>query len=435
MKKSIALINPPSPFLIEERVAYNSGIMRVGTQLKADGHDVEILDFAGDKDYMNTISKIKKYDAFGFSSTTPQFPMVYQMFKSLKKKFPKSQMIIGGAHPSAVGSLLRREVTELNYNALNEFDTIFMGEGENTEKIFDKGWVNGGIVKNIDDTLIPDRTMMDIASYKFKINGKPATNIQTQRGCPYKCDFCCGRDIDMYRKVRMHSPKRVIQEMDELNEKFGFKHFMFYNDEININMKHLKSLCDILKDKPYKHRGFIRTDMIDKHPESVKWMKDAGFVKLCTGIESGSDRILKLINKKTSYDMNLNAAKLIKDAGIHFEAFMLLGHPSETRHDISLTEKWLREAKPDDFDLNLITPYPGSKIYDDAIKSNEFEDYDWEYKGLYFNKPDYSKDDTYYKGIDGQSASNVRTRELSNKELVDLRNKIDKKFKQKLNIK
>lgn len=428
--KSIALINPPSPFLIEERVAYNSGIMRVGTALKADGHDVEILDFAGDKNYMKTLLDIKRYDIFGFSSTTPQFPMVYEMFKVLKKRFPKSQMIIGGAHASAIGSLQIRQLTKANYETLNEFDTVFIGEGENTENIFRKGWINGGIVKNIDDTLIPDRSMMDIASYKFKINGEPATNIQTQRGCPYKCDFCCGRDIPMYNKVRMHSPKRVVKEMDELNKKFGFKHFMFYDDEINVNIKRLKVLCDALKDKPYKHRGFVRTDMIDRFPESIQWMKDAGFVKLCTGIESGSDRILNLINKKTSALMNLRAAKIIKDAGIHFEAFMLFGHPSETRHDIELSKQWLKDAKPDDFDLNLITPYPGSKIYDDAEPSTEFEDYDWEYKGLYFNKPDYSKDATYYKGLDGQSASNIRTRELTNEDLVKLRNDIEKELKQ-----
>ena len=425
----LALINPPSPFLIDERVAYNLGLIRVATHLKADGHDVKLLDFTGDKCYLDNASKVKKYDKYLYSSTSPQFPSTYQIFKILKSLYPNAQHIIGGAHASAISSLKYKGLKDKNIDILNEFDTVFNGEGEDTKSIFKKGWVKGNLIKNIDDTLLPDTSFMDIKSYKYFIFDKPTTNIMTQRGCPHQCVFCCGRDIEMYNHVRTHSPKRVLEELDILNKKYGFESFMFYDDEINLNNNKLEELCKELSTRPYQYRGFIRGDQIVKYPESVKWMKEAGFVKLCAGVESGSDRILELIKKKSTYDINLKARQIVGDNGIHYESFLLLGHPSETLTDIKLTKQWILEAKPDDFDLNIITPYPGSKIYNDAISSTEFKDYKWEWNGLFFNKPDYSKEESYYKGLGSQSASNIRTKELSNDALTKLRDTIEDEVK------
>lgn len=432
---NLALINPPSSFLINERVAYNLGLVRIATQLKAEGHDVELLDFAGDKCYLDNVSKIKKFDKYLYSSTSPQFPSTYQMFKILKSLYPHTQHIIGGAHASAISSIRNKGIKDKNIGILNEFDTIFNGEGEDTTNIFDKGWINGKLIKNIDDTLIPDTSFMEIKSYKFFIFDKPTTNIMTQRGCPHQCTFCCGRDIPMYNHTRTHSPKRVLEELDILNKKYGFESFMFYDDEINLSNSRLEELCKELSNRSYQYRGFIRSDQIVKHPESVKWMKKAGFVKLCAGVESGSDRILQLINKKTTYDINMKARQIIGNEGIHYESFLLMGHPSETLEDVNLTKQWLLEAKPNDFDLNLITPYPGSKIYDESILSMKLKEYEWEWNGLYFNKPDYSKEDSYYKGLNKQSASNIRTETLTNDDLVRLRNEIEIEVKEKLNIK
>ena len=76
--------------------------------------------------------------------------------------------------------------------------------------------------------------------------------------------------------------------------------------------------------------------------------------------------------------------------------------------------------------INLITPYPGSVIYDNAETSDTFNRYKSEYRGLYFNKPDYSKDDSYYKGLNRQSKSDIRTAEISNNKYIELRDFLDK---------
>ena len=422
----IALINPPSPFLINERVFPNIGLVRVATALDKE-HDVMLFDMAGRDDYLDIIKNIAfDFDYYGFSSTTPQFPMVYKMMKKLKKKNNFVSTIVGGPHVNAVGSLKRKGIDDVNIRSLEQFDTIFEGEGENTENIFKKGWQNGGIIKKLDDLPIPNRKFIDILSYKYKLNGVLTTNIQTQRGCPGKCIFCCGRDIPMYNRVRQHSPERVLQEMDELNKQFGYTSFMFYDDEVNLGSNRLEKLCKKLGERDYQHRGFIRSDFIVRKPESAKWMKDAGFVKLCTGVESGSDKILKIIKKGTTYDMNMKARQIIGDAGIHYESFFILGHPSETKEDVGMTLKWLKETKPDDYDINVLTPYPGSKIYNDAKPSTKYEGYNWEYEGLYFNKPDYSKEIVFYKGVGGRSAVNSRTDDMTEEYLHNKREEIEK---------
>ena len=421
--KKIALINPPSPFLINQRVFPNIGIVRVATHLKADKHNVSLFDFAGDKNYMNHLN-IGKFDAYLFSSTTAQFPYTYQLFKGLKSSYPNAQYIIGGVHASAISSIKDNGAQDYNIDTLNEFDTVFNGEGENTENLFKKGWVKGNLIKNIDDTLIPDFTFIDIKSYKYSMFNQRTANIMTQRGCPFQCNFCCGRDIEMYNKTRFHSPERVIEEMDRLNKGYGFKSFMWQDDEINLNPNRLGKLCEALTKRDYQHRGFVRSDLIVKYPETVKMLKEAGFVKLCTGVESGSDKVLKNVGKGVTSKENLKAREIIREAGIHYEPFLMIGLPGETKIDVELTVGWMKKAQPNDFDINIMVPYPGSKIYDKAVKSNKFKGYEWEYNGLYFQKPNYSQTSSYFKGINGRAEVNSRTDDMTEEYLNQRREEI-----------
>jgi len=420
----VALINPNSPFLTNERVFPNMGLVRVGTKLRSEGHNVDLFDFAGRNP--NAIKFLGDYDAFGFSSTSPQMPYTMKLLKNLKETHPKAKTIIGGPHASVIYSLREKGIKDPNTQDLERFDTIFAGEGEETSNMFKPGWQKGKLIKDINTTPIPDRSLIDMDSYNYKLFGKRTTSIQTQRGCPNVCTFCCGRDIEMYNKVRQHSPERVIKELDELHMNYGMYSFMWYDDEINVGLNRLEELCDRLSSRPYQHRGFVTSDMIAKHPKSVDWLKRAGFVKLCTGIESGSDRILNLVKKRADSQMNYEARRKIGEAGIHYEAFAMIGFPGETKKDVKMTIDWLKKAKPDDFDIGILTPYPGSKIYNEAVKSDKFPVYDFEYKGLYFNKPNFSKIDTFYRGHKTSTAAHTRTDLMSEKYIHNKRNKIER---------
>ncbi len=444
MEKEIALINPPSPFLIDERVFPNLGLLNVATSMRNKGYSVKVFDLCGDKDYKNTIKEIaKKFRIFGFSSTTPQFPYAFEINRIIKSMNPSSFTIIGGAHASAVYSTIVKLGSEEikndpNIKTLEEFNLIWVGEADeiSLEKNFNnEKWFHSEVIHNIDSIPIADRSFIDIKSYHYKINGRSATTIITQRGCPFNCIFCCGRKIPMYNKFRQHSIKRVIEEMDYLNREFGFDAFMWFDDEININSKRLLELCKELKKRDYIHRGFIRSDLMIQSPELLDVLADAGFVELCTGVESGSDKILKSINKGTTTQINLKVADMIKNKGIRYKAFSLIGHPGETYEDVMKTKKWMIDARPDSFDVTILIPYPGSRIYEEALPSLKYKDYSYEYKdGLFFNKIDFSKEHSHYKGILGEYVSHVRTNELEAEELVKLRDKLEREIKSELGM-
>ena len=443
MNKRIALINPPSPFLINERVTPNTGILGVATEMKKGGLDVQVFDFCGDVDYKGAMEEISRegFGVYGFSTTSAQFSYTHELLQILRRINPGALAIVGGAHASAMASLRDRmgaeeRANDPNIRALEEFDLIFAGEGEQVpDQLFKPGqkWRTMPLIKDLGSVSIPDRGFFDIKSYHYTIGGLESTSLLTQRGCPFKCKFCCGRNIDTYKKLRFFSPQRVLEELDYLNGEFGFEAFMWQDEEINLSPSRVFELSRLLQKRHYTHRGMVRPDLVTNHPETLGALVDAGFVELCGGIESGSNRILKEIDKGTTAEMNLRAAEMIRGAGMTFKAFLMLGLPSETYEDIELTKKWLLQAKPDSFDLAILQPYPGSIIYDEATTSTRFEGYEVEYDGkLFFNRLDFSKSPSFYKGIPGQYKCSVRTGDLSAEDLVGIRDRLEEEVRQTL---
>ncbi|VVB80594.1 Radical SAM superfamily protein [uncultured archaeon] len=433
--RKILLVNPPSPFLIDERVFPNLGLLNFATTLLSRGQDVEVLDLAGSHSPKEELlKKIDGKDIIGFSSTTPQFSQVYPLARAVKQADPSKYLLLGGAHASAMLSLRGTNPeafnADPNRNSLDLFDTVFSGEAETLDlRAMPRGFVQGEILSSLDETPIADRGLYDILTYRYTIDGKKATTVMTQRGCPFKCKFCSGRQIDMYRKTRSLSPNRIVEELDYLNGEFGFEAFMWFDDELNINSERLKKLAGSMKQRSYIGRGFVRSDLLVRNPATLDYLSDMGFVELCSGVESGSDKILGNIGKGTTSEINTLARKLIEERGMRYKAFTILGHPGETREDVQQTRQWIERNSPDSFDIGILQPYPGSIIYDNAIPSRKFPGFDWEYNGLYFRKPDYSSEETFYKGRAGEYKCNVRTDSLSPEEIVQFREEIEKSLR------
>lgn len=429
----IKLINPPSPFLLDEKVFPSLGLLSVGTALKKHA-DVEIIDLTGEKDLESKLDEHLKFDdIFGITATSAQFNIATKINNYIKKIRPNATTILGGAHANCITEEIGKSLYRSdNLKDLDTFDYIVRGEVENNPikliknigTLISSKYIDLGLA-DLKTTPIPDRSMIDIDSYKFQLDGKKGTTILTQRGCPFRCDFCSGRETEMYGKVRQRSPEQIVEEMDYLNSDFGFESFQWFDDEVNVNPSRLKRLAELLKDKNYKHRGFIRSDLMLKHPESLDYLEQIGFVELCAGVESGSDRILKLIGKNTTYADNAKVARMIMDRGIRFKAFAMVGHPSETKKDLEMTYKWMEDVKPTSHDAAIMTPYPGSKLYDQAKRSKIFKGYDWSYKGLYFNKPRFSQESPFHKGTPGQYHSYVRTKKLTGDDILKARIKLE----------
>ena len=239
----------------------------------------------------------------------------------------------------------------------------------------------------------------------------------------------------------MRTSANIIDELREIHTKFNINGFMFYDDELNVNPKMVELMHGIthlqnLLGTDFRLRGFIKAQLFTD--EQAAAMYAAGFRWILVGFESGSPRILKNINKKSTREENTRCLEIAKRHGLKVKALMSLGHPGESAETAQDTKNWLLQVKPDDFDITLITTYAGTPYYDDAVQDKSRDNvwvYTYNNDRLYSYEVNYSETPKYYKGDpEGGYKSYVFTDYLSPEELVSLRDEIERNVRSQLNI-
>jgi len=410
----IALLVPPSPFLIEPLTFPPLGPLYLSSYLKRAGHDVVVYDY---DDYEMRMrekrwDKVEKADVVGITGTTPQFKDMVHFLGWIKRRdYGKGKVFVaGGPHASSDPQ-----------SCLDAgFDAVVIGDGELAfQEVLQcglKGY-HSHKVSRLDDLPFPDWSAINIKKYHYKVDGSKAMSLITQRGCPYACAFCC--HWEGYRTVSFRSPGNVADEIEQLRGLYDYEAFMFWDDEFNLNRERTLKLCEALKPLEIKFRCFIRANLFDA--EVAQAMKDAGCVEVGCGVESGSQRILNIIGKGTTVEQNTMARNICRMLGIRFKAFTIIGLPSEDEESVKETKEWLRKNEPDDFDVTINTPLPGSPQWEHP------EQYD-----IKFNKEAMRKalyEGTFYKG---PPSSPVATSNLSAQRIVQLRDEIEDEFGRKV---
>ena len=366
---------------------------------------------------------------------------------------------LGGTHASLMHSARKREeskgeigrATKDIDNLLTCFDILVAGDGERA--IFKALEIEKGIVDadNPKDSLfltnsdltelpLPSRHLVDMNSYHYSIEEENATSIICQLGCPFKCTFCGGRNSPFLRRIRTRTTESVVEEIRHLYEKYSFTGFMFYDDELNVSKEWetlLQQLIALQTDigREFKLRGFVKAELFTQRQADL--MYQAGFRWLLTGFESGDERILKNIEKNADVAANTRCIKYAKAAGLKVKALMSIGHAGESKETIRNTKEWLLETKPDDFDCTIITTYPGSPYFDEAVKEGDHYVYTQPKTKdkLYQKSLDYMEESDYYKGDpDGGYISYVWTDFISSDKLVMEREALEKEVREQLRI-
>lgn len=464
-KEPVCLITPPSPFLLDERVFMHLGILKVASSLEQKGYHVEFLDLSGVENFLDVVSdycKSSKIKTFGLTASTPQVPFAVNIAKKIKQVLPNSKIILGGPHVTLMNTASKREVKKglhlsdranLDIQKLvKNFDVLVCGDGELT--IFEALKIKKGIIdadnrkspyfltnQSFSELPLPARHLVDAESYKYEIEGRKSTSLIAQLGCPFKCSFCSGRNSPFLRKIRQRSSDSIISEMRFLYLKYGYTGFMFYDDELNVN-KGLIELLNKITDLQYelgeefRLRGFVKAELFND--EQAAAMYRAGFRWLLTGFESGDEKILKVIKKMAKRSDNTRAVEIAKRHDLKVKALMSIGHAGESMETIENTKNWLLEVQPEEFDCTIITTYPGSPYFDDAVKKDDIYVYTSDVTGdkLYQSNIDYLSELDYYKGDpNGGYVSYVWTDYLNTKEMVVARDNLEKEVREKLNIK
>lgn len=459
----ICLVIPPSAFLLDDRVFMSLGILRVAAVLEQAGSEVEVLDLSGVSNYLEAVDahlEQRPSPVYGLTATTPQMPAASQIRDRIRARRPHARLILGGPHATLVNAAARMENkqqrTGRGQRALASlaaaFDVIVAGDGEMA--IFEALAPHPPALIDADDPHsklfltnerltelpFPARHLVDVGTYHYSIDGVPALSLIAQLGCPFGCGFCGGRLSPFLRRVRMRSTESVIAEIASLHETYGMRGFMLYDDELNVN----PGLPDLMRriarlqqerGETFRLRGFIKSQLFTH--EQAEAMYAAGFRWILVGFESGSERILANIQKKATRADNTRCMEIARAHGLKVKALMSAGHPGESAATLRETRDWLIEAQPDDFDLTVITTYPGTPYFDEARETTPGV---WTYTvasngdRLHSLDVDYNRVAEYYKGVPGEYSSYVYTDALDRRELVGWRDRIEAEVRERLRI-
>ena len=464
--RPVCLVIPPSVFLLDERVFMTLGILRVAAVLERAGIEVEMLDLSGIENYPDAVrdqAAASEAGVFGLTATTPQMPAVANLRAGLRAVRPDARLVLGGPHVTLVNTAAKLERalgrrgrgTRTLEDMLAMFDVLVAGDGE--AAIFEALAADAPRLIDADDPgsrlfldsarltelPLPARHLVDLDSYRYTIDGVRALSMIAQLGCPFACGFCGGRESPSLRRVRMRSTRSVVGEMVHLYRTYGVRGFMLYDDELNVNPKMIDLMHAIARAQrdlgtEFTLRGFIKAQLFTDAQAEAMYL--AGFRWILTGFESGSPRILENINKKATREENTRCLEIGRRHGLRVKALMSIGHPGESEATVMETHKWLLEVEPDDFDVTIITTYPGTPYYDSAVP-HATEPGVWTYTyprtgdRLHMHEVDYMTVSDYYKGDpDGGYRSFVYTDLLTQNDLVRLRDFVERDVRGHLGI-
>lgn len=358
----VLLINPPQRELLQPRAYIPLGLAYIGAILEKNNIEVQALQLAD-----TPIKKIDKStfphaDWYGITCATSTLPATIKISRLLRSK--GERVVIGGIHPSI-----------LPYETLWKTGACFVitGEGEHVfRNLVTDGCktqnpvIDGDIIKDLDELPLPARHLfnpsdvIDTTGIHGCEKGIKATTIISSRGCPYNCSFCT-KQHKMFRMYRFRSADSIIMELRHLIDEYGIQHVRFVDDIFTLNKRRVIKLCEAIKDLEITWINITRADHVDE--EMLKCMKEAGCIETHIGVESGSQRILKLMNKNETSETIIKTSEKIKKAGIKLKVYLMYNFPTETDEDRFQTINLIKKIKPDKFTLSRFIVLVGSDVW------------------------------------------------------------------------
>jgi len=341
-----------------------------------------------------------QFDVVGFQCYTQELQALAK-FTTLVKSVSKNIVTIaGGPHPTLLpGETMEFLSATLDYVLRGEGDITFPQflnclnhELKDMEKVPGLVWRQADkvienapseFVKDLNALPLPAWELIQPQTYPPAQHGAffkkfPIAPIVTTRGCPYACKFCSA-PILSGRQVRFHDPDKIINEIRLLHSQYGIREIHIIDDNFTINRSHantvLTKIIEAKLDISIAFPNGIRVETVDK--ELLDLMKRAGAYLISLGIESGSDRILQLMNKKLKVAATEEKVNLIHKAGLDIAGFFVIGFPGDTKEDIEKTIKFslkLPLIRANYFDF---LPLPGTPIYYELLEKGELAKIDW----------------------------------------------------------
>ena len=386
------------------------GVLYLAGYLRAHCRDLDIRVIDGTrKGYGGTVEGVRAHgpDILGVSAYTLTATGAYRLIDEIKQEHPETIVIVGGPHATALPEdVLGR----------SRADAVALGEGERTLTEFVQAVSKGGgldgvdlaaidglayrrngtivrtrpraLIEDLDSIPLPARDLIDLNDYDgfYLTKQRPETIMIFSRGCPYDCTFCSNviwRHPQTGRpRVRLRSPKNVVDEMEHLKVDFGVREVFDQSDEFNANLRSARGICQEMISRGL---GMTWKTQVRCHPlprDLVRLMRRAGCWYTHLGIESGNPEALRGIRKRITIEQVEDACRTLGREGIKRHGLFMLYNVWEENgrlcfEDTEMTGKTLAFASSlvkrrliDYLGWSITEPYPGSPLYDIARRHN-----------------------------------------------------------------
>ena len=395
----VLLINPPSfneiignnPVIIEEERGYKPplGLLYLASYLeKNSNHSVAVLDTQVEEiDYPEIERRIRqeKPDVVGITAMTLTLRDVIKTIEAVKKVNSSIQVVLGGPHVH----LFPNETITLpgvDYLVLGEGEVAFkelldrLGDYKALRRMKGFAFMDGDeivvtshreFIDDLDALPFPALHLVPYQKYSsLMAKRSPITTMFTSRGCPYKCTFCDRPHLG--KRFRARSAQNVVDEMEHYT-KMGVHEFLVYDDTFTINRKRAIEVCQEIKRRKLDIGWDIRARVNTMDEELLRELKSANCERIHYGVEAGTDKILKVLNKGITLEQVRRVFKATKKLGISTLAYFMIGNPEETTEDIKSTMRFMKSINPNFVHITILTPFPGTEIYFEALERGIIE--------------------------------------------------------------
>lgn len=387
--------NPPKLFPM--------GLAYIATALHNAGYSFEIYDIDAHRYSNEEVEKFlrnNRFDVIGFGCIVASYKWIKWISSIIKSNHPETTIIAGNSVASSIPEHLLSH-TGVDIAVVGEGDVTIvelikaLEKGDSLENVKGIYYKKDGVIchtpkreviKNINTIPFPNRDLFDINEY-FKaskhnigeavpidINKVKACNVNTARGCVFKCSFCY--HVFINDKYRYRSPNSIVSEIKELKGKYDVNYIQFLDELSFPNKIHIEEFCDMLEKERLDiyWTGLIVPGILKNNDISLaKRMRQMGCVGLGYALESTDPEILKMMRKPANLGKFVETRHVLRDAGIVTFTSLVFGYPIETEETIKKTIDFCikEELIPS---AGYLLALPGTWVYQYALDKGLIKD-------------------------------------------------------------
>ena len=382
---SALLINPVSARMIPAFVPH--GLLYIASFAIKRGYGVVIYDRNVESDNLEHVLKKFRPRVAGMGCLTgTAIDDAVAVSMRIRSFDPSIKIVWGGIHTTLYpDSVLKNDFVDFvvvgdGEKAFSGLLDVIAGNNDAIESVDNIGYKDNWQIKytrrsflNLDELPQPAWHLIQVESYiRKKFYANRVITINTSRGCPYKCSFCCVPSIHT-GKWRAVSAEAIVDNLFYLKNKYGIDGFQVDDDEFDIDRSRVLKLCDLLERNKlnFKWSHFSRINIARE--DILRREKECGLSLIEFGVESGSERMLQFLNKGQTLEQIKKAYSVCRKLSLKTSALFMVGLPTETRVEIKQTVTLINQLNPHLTICTLYKPYPGTELFKYCVKNNIFQ--------------------------------------------------------------